>query len=577
LRVYLSLLGFLLLLPGCGEPDSQQTAADAHPVVQWAPGIHDLPIQSERGQTLHGRSEYLTYWYGLETDRLKSRAPALLSDNRDALAVHTPHQFWVDLAATTKTRQLTTAVRRSGSHPRQALHCEVFWQNQGQLQSLAIVSLDPDPTQVSEAWHEIVVPVPSEAGRLQFISRNPSPGAASKSPIALAWMSPRVEPLEAAEELPDILLLTIDTLRSDALQHAPQLSARLRRGAFWPQAVAPSNWTLPSYGSLFTGLPADAHGAGRGRFADLATGLNEDRQLSPLNPELPTLAQHLRQAGYATAMVHQNPMLESWAGLTKGFEQYVRASDRNLDALNWARQWWQNNAHRPRFLVVHLMAPHLPYRSGPEPDPIAQLETVRFFGEDHSPQQRAEFFALSESLKDIVRARYASEVAQLDRDLAPFLEQILSSNEAPPIFAFHVDHGEELWDDGSFEHGHSFDDSVIRVPVALQYANRIEAGLHPEAVPAYGLSGSLLDLVGLEHDFAVKLFDPPREFQSSMPLYRSKRGGRSYSSKGAHDLAFDVQVRAGGPAAAITVEQMRMLQELGYLAGKELKPTAKEK
>jgi sulfatase-like protein len=564
-----------LLSPGCGHSDSP--SADSERAPLWAPGIQDQSIATVRSPVTHGQSEFLTAWYGLSTDRLITPAPALLSDNRDALLVSVPSHFFVDLAASLRPRKLTTAIRRTTSHPRLAVHCEVFWQTQSQIQSLGQVSLPPAVGLVSEAWQELMVVVPSEPGRLQFISRIPGSGANPGTTTALAWMAPRVEYAEAARPLPDVLLLTIDTLRADALQYAPRLQTRLQEGAFWPQAIAPSNWTLPSYGSLFTGLAADAHGAGRGIFSAQASGQNEDRQLSPISSELPTLAQYFREAGYATAMVHQNPMLESWAGFAKGFEQYVRASDRNTDALEWAKGWWASNSNRPRFLVVHLMAPHLPYRFGPEPDPMAELSTSSFFVQDHSPDQRAAYFDLTPEQKERVRARYASEVAQLDADLEPFLNPILTAHQESTIFAFYVDHGEEFWDAGSFEHGHSFDDSVIRVPVALQFKGKIAPGLHPETVPAYGLSGSLLTLVGLQHSFQVNLQSPPDQFASSMPLYRSRRGGRLFEHGQSSDLAFDFQVKAGGRPAAISAAQMRMLQELGYLANKALKPTEKGK
>lgn len=570
LSILLALNAALAAL-GCGR----SPVAPAKP-VHWNPGPNQEEITAEAGQVVYGRSEYLTLWHGVDPSLLRVRADSILGDDRASLLAATPTRFSVALASSSQVRRFRSAVRRLGPRPNVPTSFEAFWQPLGEEpRSLFQLTLAPLTTQLSEPWHEVEFDLPQQEGSLLLVCRDPRP-IGSRAPVTeVAWQSPVVySPAPQADSRPDVLLVTIDTLRSDALKHAPALASLLAKGQLWPQAVAPSNWTLPSYASLFTGLPADQHQAGRGPFAPNATGTAENRQLSAVDSSLRTLADRFREAGYATGMIHQNPMLESWTGLNRGFERYLRASDRSEDAIELAEGFWAQNEGRPRFLVLHLMAPHLPYRFGPTPDPFDSLPLAKFFGEDHTPEERTKFFALKPSQIETIRARYYSEVEQLDRTLGPWLASQLQAAEGQLIIGFHSDHGEELWDAGSFEHGHSFDDSVTRVPVGLIAPGRLEPAVLSTSVPAEALAASLLDLAAIEHDLPFRLQDPPASFRSQMPLYRSILQGREFTQEGSTSLPFNPRLGSGGNGAAISERKRRMLAELGYLAGQEMKPAA---
>jgi arylsulfatase A-like enzyme len=573
LLIYLWLCAALAVL-SCGQSSESPTLS-----ASWNPGLSREALTTEFGQVVHGRSEFLTLWHGVDPSLLRVRADQILGDDRSSLLAATPSRVQVELAASPNPRRFRSAVRRLAPRPEVPTSFEVFWQIPGEdPRSLFQLTLAPLTTQLSEAWHEVAFDVPQQEGSLVLVCRDPRPIGARAPVTEVAWQAPVVyAPLPQAERPPDVLLVTIDTLRSDGLAHAPALSALLAQGQLWPQAVAPSNWTLPSYASLFTGLPADQHLAGRGPFAAQATGTPENRQLSAVDANLRTLADRFREAGYATGMIHQNPMLESWTGLNRGFERYVRASDRSEDALALAEGFWAQNEGRPRFLVLHLMAPHLPYRFGPTPDPFESMPLANFFGADHAPEERARFFALEPAQKETVRARYYAEIEQLDRELGPWLEAQLQAAAGQLILGFHSDHGEELWDAGSFEHGHSFDDSVIRVPIGLVAPGRVAPAVLTDSVPAESLAANLLELAAIPHELPFRLEEPPAIFRSQMPLYRSQLQGRVFTNKESIPIDFDPSIGSGGHGAAISDRKRRMLAELGYLAGQEMKPPVQAK
>ena len=502
--------------------------------------------------------------------------PDLLGDTRDALVASVPSEIRAPYPASDRRRLLTAAVmpmRGTAGPPRpegRRILAEVHSHSSAGSELLGRAEIVPD----RRDWQELEFSLPpGEAGELVLRLRWDRPNGGPASAAAVAWGNPVLAPRPAAAGRPaagrpDVLLVTVDTFRADALSHAPGLSAILAGGCLWTVAVAPSNWTLPSYASLLTGRAPAEHGAGRARDGSTAAG---SRDYRGLQGELPTLAEQFRKAGYATAMVHQNPFLEPWTGLDRGFERYVRTREDTTLALSVAGDWWQRSAARPRLLVVHLMAPHLPYSPpGADelgPDPLAALDLEAFFASEHSPEERRRFFDLPEQDRLQVSARYRAEVVALDRQLAPWLEEMLAA-DPPPLFAFHADHGEELWDSGSFEHGHSFHDAVVRVPVGIVWPGRVAAERRDDAVGAHWLASTLLRLAGVPRPAAWRqdLFDRHGTTTTSSSYYLSDGHGRRFDVATGRSRELDPAeaVSADGPPAELSEELESALRELGY-------------
>ena len=115
---------------------------------------------------------------------------------------------------------------------------------------------------------------------------------------------------------PDLILISIDTLRADRLgaygydrDTSPTLDALAARGVRFETVIAESNWTLPSHMTLFTGLPPAYH------------GVTEARR--KLRGAIPTLAGVLRDNGYRTFGVNGGGFLDARYGFSRGFERYA--------------------------------------------------------------------------------------------------------------------------------------------------------------------------------------------------------------------------------------------------------------
>src|SRR5262245_53964376 len=169
-------------------------------------------------------------------------------------------------------------------------------------------------------------------------------------------------PARAAASRPDVLLLTIDTLRPDylsvnayACSTSPALDSLITASWYFEDAATPIARTTPALASLLTG--AYPHGSG-------VRALWEN-----MPPDVITWPQLLQRAGWQSFAVVTNTVLTAERGLNRGFDVYKPAgdartaratTDRALECLASARK------DRPLFAWVHYIDPHMPYRSDPK-------------------------------------------------------------------------------------------------------------------------------------------------------------------------------------------------------------------
>ena len=165
---------------------------------------------------------------------------------------------------------------------------------------------------------------------------------------------------------PSVLLITVDTLRADALRpyHAtgptrdgdapdtPRMSGLAREATLFENAAAPMPLTRPSHFSIFTGLYPREHGV-----------VNNQIRLPDAKE---TLAEILSGHGYHTGGVVAVDLLGDDSGAQQGFAHYGSPRDRLQwsapDVVKKARAWLATiPADEPFFLWVHLFDPHQPY------------------------------------------------------------------------------------------------------------------------------------------------------------------------------------------------------------------------
>ncbi len=303
----------------------------------------------------------------------------------------------------------------------------------------------------------------------------------------------------------DVVLVTIDTLRADALGFAgnkrsqtPVLDRLAGQGRVFTNTHAHNVVTLPSHTNILTGLYPFQHGV-------------RDNSGFRLPATVPTLATVLHSAGYATgAFVGAFP-LDSQFGLNHGFDVYddhypkglhedefLMAERRGDDVVRLALAWWRQQAKgKPRFLWVHLYDPHAPYLP---PEPFAS----RF--------------------KD---NPYLGEVAAADSFLAPLLGPFMDGKEKPSLVPALVivtaDHGESLGEHGEQSHGLFAYEATLKVPLVV-WGPGIAPGKDARPARHVDIFPTILEAAGVDSPAPRGLRRPGR----SLLAASSPEGSDSY-------------------------------------------------
>ena len=262
---------------------------------------------------------------------------------------------------------------------------------------------------------------------------------------ALVWFWPGGAPVPPVERTADqnVLLVTIDTLRADALGSyggpaaTPNLDRLAAGGARFEFAHAHAVVTLPSHASILTGLYPFEHGI-------------HDNAGYRLPDDTVTLAAMLRAEGFATGAFVAAFPLDSQFGLDAGFDVYddrfghaegpsdFTIAERPAEAVVAAARAWIEMQGGPWFAWVHLFDPHAVYRPPPPFD-------ARYAA---SP--------------------YHGEVAYTDHALGPLLAAAAAAEGGRRTFVVvTADHGESLGEHGERTHGLFAYEATLRVPLIL--------------------------------------------------------------------------------------------------------------
>lgn len=305
-------------------------------------------------------------------------------------------------------------------------------------------------------------------------------------------------PSQNKREQPNLLFITIDTLRPDHLGvygyqkiQTPTIDALAREGVLFKDAICQTPLTLVSHSSMFTGLDPNVHGV-------------RDNAYIVLDDSYSTLAELLKNAGYHTGAFIGSAVLERRYGLAQGFDTYSKfqptsvvgsESQRKADeVVAEAENWLSKIKGKRYFLWLHLYDPHFPY-SPPEP----------FHSQYQSP--------------------YDGEIAYTDQILGNFLEKLKTQNLlANTLILLLGDHGESLGEHREDDHGYFVYDSTLKIPFLLHWTGQIPAGkVITEQVQSIDVLPTIAELMGIK-------MDQPIQGKTLMPLLRGEHSyGQPYA------------------------------------------------
>ena len=352
---------------------------------------------------------------------------------------------------------------------------------------------------------------------------------------------------------PRVVVLFVDTLRQDALSMygyhrptTPRLDAWAQAGTVFEQARSVAPWTLPSTRAMFIGTQPERWSQSE------------------------TVQERAARAGWATAFLSGNVYLSSNFEMDRGWDTHRCINWPTADVqVRRARRWLAEHDDRPAMLVLHLMDMHLPYT---EPRAFRHAfagEHVEALG-DEQFQRREVLAALSrmgEEGKQYVRDRYDNNLAYVDDQLGRFLAD-LGPQDTVILLA---DHGEEFWDHGDFEHGHTLYEELLRVPLVV-VGPGVPAGRVAEPVSLLDVAPTLATAMGLPTDGmtgqplqgaadgSTRAAFAARPVGFGRPLYGQRRwgvvdGGLKYTAHDGRERVFALEADPGEERDLVTSGQ----------------------
>ncbi len=392
-------------------------------------------------------------------------------------------------------------------------------------------------------------------------------------------MAHRIQAPEPASQTvggPPVVLVVTDTLRSDMLRDAalqdrlPNLRRLAGESLIFDRAYAASHWTLPSHGSLFTGLLPSEHGAGPPTMR--------------LRGDVPTIAEVFRDRGYRTGLASCNAFLSSVFGMTRGFGEVwdppmsltilsFTLADRYLSPPQNPGGWWDglrdftdagtrliavtprsDNGARsavafstaflarpgpPPFLVLNLMEAHSPYHArGAFRGLGARIRYLRMMGswEDYVfSVMGGQTLPTADEFRAI-RRMYWENVAYLDARIGDLFQSLGSSFWDRAYFVLVSDHGQMLGEHGKLDHIAGLWEPLLRVPLVI----RPPRGTRPERIEEPVAVASLFSL----------LSSVARGLPAPLGTWRDREaGGRALFAESQRGIVPYVHSLTTGPAA----------------------------
>ncbi len=315
------------------------------------------------------------------------------------------------------------------------------------------------------------------------------------------------------------LLISIDTLRADHLgcygyrrDTSPFIDSLAARGALFENAFVQLPGTLPSHMSIFTGLYPAEHGV-----------------LPPagvLSPEIETLPEVFRRAGFRTAGHSEGGYVHGGYGFARGFEEFSHEArkiesdvERTLErGLAFLRRLGDDE---PFFLFLHTYVVHDPYF--PADEYLARFwqrpapATFPATGPNLAAVNRGEKTLSPEAL-EYFRAAYDASIRYADDVLRRFFAELQALGLAQDLTVILTsDHGEEFLDHGKLAHEQIYPEN-LHVPLIVLHPALEESRRIPAVVESIDIAPTFYRLAGLEPS-------APISGQSLLPLVAGREWG----------------------------------------------------
>jgi len=278
---------------------------------------------------------------------------------------------------------------------------------------------------------------------------------------------------------PDIIIITIDTLRADHLgcygyfrNTSPAIDELARNGILFERTMTPMGTTLPAHVSLMTSTTTLKHG--------IKANMDIKGDALDASDGLLTFAQIAGRAGYITAGFVSAAPVKKHSGMATGFDIFDEPKSKARLAASTNKglfSWLKKNSKRPLFLWIHYWDPHEPYSApGKYRNMFSEKQKIRKFLKKKKVPNMVSYVLRKNN-------RYDGEIRYVDDQINRLFDVLKKKGVFDDsIIVITGDHGEGLGQHYWIDHGRIYDEQlhvplIIKLPDGSDFAGIRRSGM----------------------------------------------------------------------------------------------------
>jgi arylsulfatase A-like enzyme len=370
----------------------------------------------------------------------------------------------------------------------------------GSVENLFSETLHPGKRPLHRRWVKGRVDLSAYSGKTIELRFDTSALGSSLRGQAAVWGNPVLAAEDAEPRLPNIILISADTLRPDHLgcygyarETTPALDRLAAESCRFSRVISQAPYTLSSHMSILTSRYPSFHKVNR---------ITADK----LDSQTQTLAEALYNRGYRTWAITGGGQVSSDYGFAEGFESYLEftsAKDDVKKKVALTKEFMRENGKSPVFVFFHTYKPHSPFQPLPPYDTMFDPEYTGILKGDIPTITAINMGKIQVTRADLdhLVALYDGEIREMDdqlNELFTFLGQERTAGASLIIFT--SDHGEEFGEHGLYGvHSHTLYQELVCVPLIVFVPETNPSGrVIDDQVRSIDIYPTILELVGVK-------------------------------------------------------------------------------
>lgn len=332
------------------------------------------------------------------------------------------------------------------------------------------------------------------------------------------WAAPSTPESSIKSNLPlkykdyNVVLVSFDAMQAKHVHSlgyekevTPTIDAMAKDGFNFTQAISVASWTVPASMTWFTGVYPSEHRL-LNKFAVYNPPVEKIANLKELAPSIVTLAEILKNNGYATGGFTGDAGVNGVFGYKQGFDVYMDdAKFGDMEqSVPKALTWLQDKKDKKFFLFLHGYDSHGqcipqegldrrfvdPAYKGKYTGAKAEQEALREEGLAKGS------ITLSDEDVAFWRAVYDEKINRADGRFKKFVDGMEKLGlKDKTLFVLTADHGTEVYEHKRFDHGFSLYDELIHIPLVIKLPERNLSGTISNQVSSIDIMPTILDLL----------------------------------------------------------------------------------